>query len=36
MYPQGERQRSERQTLLACRNEKFGKYRGGKRELQIR
>jgi len=36
MYSQVERKKSERLTLLACRNEKFGRYRGGKRELQIR
>jgi len=35
MYPQGERQKSERLTLLACRNEKYGKYGGGKRKFQI-
>jgi len=35
MYSEGERKKSERLTLLACRNEKFGRCRGGKRELQI-
>jgi hypothetical protein len=36
IYSQGERQKNERLTLLACRNEKFGTYKGGNRELQIR